>query len=231
MEIEAQEGLAIMMGHYTPVNCQHEFGVRFRALMERFQNVIRFGIVGHTHEESYQLNNSMTNPEKPVMVTSVGGSVTTYDFMNPTFMVIDFDAKTMLPVNMHTYYIDVEDANQAGSPNWKVLHDYIDTYSMKDMSPSSFKDLAVRIFTNKELATQFQYNKRRQNPNAPLKVDQLAIYCDLVTSEMHEANECTKTGGLTAYGTPYKLLSKHAGKWAIDSIVKNWVDYSFDILQ
>ena len=53
MEVEAQNGLAIMLGHYTPVNCQHEFGVRFRALMERFQNVIRFGLTGHTHLESY----------------------------------------------------------------------------------------------------------------------------------------------------------------------------------
>ena len=113
----------------------------------------------------------MTNPEKPVVVTSVGGSVTTYDFMNPTFMVIDFDAKTMLPVNMHTYYIDVEEANKAGKPSWEELHDYRDTYKMKDLSPSSFKDLAVRIFTDKDLATQFQFNKRRQNPNAPLKVD------------------------------------------------------------
>jgi len=50
----------------------------------------------------------MTNPEKPVVVTTVGGSVTTYDFMNPSFMVLDLDAKTMLPINMHTYYIDVD---------------------------------------------------------------------------------------------------------------------------
>lgn len=53
LEIEAQDGLAIMIGHYTPQNCQHEFGVRFRALMERFQNVIRFDLVGHTHSETF----------------------------------------------------------------------------------------------------------------------------------------------------------------------------------
>ena len=53
LEVEAQEGLAVLIGHYTPVNCQHEYGVRFRALMERFQNVIRFDVVGHTHMESY----------------------------------------------------------------------------------------------------------------------------------------------------------------------------------
>ena len=53
LEVEAQGGLAIMIGHYTPQDCQHQFGVRYRALMERFQHVIRFGVVGHTHLETY----------------------------------------------------------------------------------------------------------------------------------------------------------------------------------
>lgn len=52
-----------MIGHYTPNSCQHEWGVRYRALVERFQNVLRMGIVGHSHKESYQTHNSMTNPE------------------------------------------------------------------------------------------------------------------------------------------------------------------------
>ena len=82
--------------------------------MERFQNVIRFAAVGHTHKETYQIANSMTNPEKPVVVATVGGSVTTYDYNNPSFMVLDLDLATMLPTNMHSYYIDVEVANKAG---------------------------------------------------------------------------------------------------------------------
>lgn len=190
MQVEAEGGLAIMMGHYTPFNCQHQFGVRFRALQERFQNVIRFGLVGHTHTEYFELNNSMTNPEKPVVVTSVGGSVTTYDFMNPSFMVIDFDAKTMLPVNMHTYYIDVDETNARGSPDWRELHDYVESYKMADLRPSNFKDLATRIFTDKELATTFQRHKRRDNKNDRSEVNQLDMYCDLVTSEEHQNNEC-----------------------------------------
>ena len=136
--------------------------------------------------ESYQLNNSMTNPEKPVVVTSVGGSVTTYDFMNPSFMVLDIDAKTMLPVNMHTYYIDVDEANEAGKPNWTELHDYKESYKMDDLRPSNFKDLATRIFTDKDLAKEFLYNERRHNKKYDYKVDQLNMYCDLVTSEQHE---------------------------------------------
>ena len=35
-EIEAAGGLAIVIAHYTPADCQHQFGTRFKALMERF---------------------------------------------------------------------------------------------------------------------------------------------------------------------------------------------------
>lgn len=216
------------MGHYTPVNCQHQFGVRFRALQERFQNVIRIGLVGHTHFETFQLNNSMTNPEKPVVVTSVVGSTTTYDFMNPSFMVIDFDAKTMLPVNMHTYYIDIDEANATGTPEWRELHDYKESYKMADLRPSNFKDLAVRIFTDKELATVFDHHKRRDSKNAKYELNQLNLYCDLVTSEQHQNFECNKTGGLSAYGLDYKMLSKKLPMYLVDRIISNWVDYSID---
>lgn len=66
------------------------------------------------------------------MVTSVGGSVTTYGDMNPSFMVLDLDSELMVPTNKHTYYMDMDAANKSGLPEWKELHDYIDEYSMPD---------------------------------------------------------------------------------------------------
>ena len=143
-------------------------------------------------------------------------------------MVLDLDAKTMLPVNMHSYYIDVDETNKEGAPNWKELHDYKESYKMDDLRPANFKDLAVRIFTDKELATTFEHHKRRDNKNAKYEIDQLFIYCDLVTSEEHQNRECNKTGELSAYGIDNKMISKHVGGWMVDKIIKNWVDYSFD---
>ena len=72
------------------------------------------GIVGHSHRESYETHNSMTNPEKPIMFTTVSGSATNMGFKNPSFMLIDLDAETMLPVNMHSYYMDLDEANETG---------------------------------------------------------------------------------------------------------------------
>jgi len=48
--------------------------------------------------------------------------------LNPSFAVIDFDAETMVPLNMHTYYLDLNDANATGTPKWELLHDMLETY-------------------------------------------------------------------------------------------------------
>jgi len=36
LEVEASGGIAILMGHHTPASCQHNWGIRLRALIERF---------------------------------------------------------------------------------------------------------------------------------------------------------------------------------------------------
>jgi len=56
----------------------------------------------------------------------------------------------------------------------------------------------------------------------------LQIYCDLATSEMHEANECMHSGGMTAYGRDFKLLSGKILQSLVDRIIGNWVHVSIN---
>lgn len=117
-----------MIAHFDPNDCQHQWGVRLRALLERYQNVVRFGMMGHTHRETFQVVKSMTNTDTPVMVHQIGGSVTTYSNLNPSFSIIRFDSEFMVPLNIETYYMDLEEANASGTPKWELLHDMLDTY-------------------------------------------------------------------------------------------------------
>ena len=99
---------------------------------------------------------------------------------------------------------------------------------MTDLRPSNFRDLAIRIFTDKGLALEFEHNKRRNPKHHEYELKQLHSYCNLVASEMHENHECLKTGGLSAYGMDYKLLSEHFSDYLVDKIFSKWVDYSID---
>ena len=140
--------------------------------MERFQHIVRFGLQGHTHTEFYEVTQSMSNLGKAIMWNNIGGSVTTYTSLNPSFMTIEFDAKTMLPVNMYTHTFDLEKANQDGnSPEWYLQHDYLTEYGLKDLSPQSMLELSERFKTDADLARQFEWNKSRKYGTEPESVD------------------------------------------------------------
>ena len=93
---------------------------------------------------------SITNPGKAVGLNTIGPSLTPYTEKNPSFSVIEFDAQTMLPVNMKTYYFDLNVANAAAgdTPGWTLLHDYLETYDLPDMSPASMLGLSERFQTD-----------------------------------------------------------------------------------
>lgn len=192
--------------------------------MERYQNVIRFGLQGHTHSETFQVARSMTNVGKPVMVHSIGGSVTTYTYLNPSFAVIQFDAKTMVPLNMFTYSMDLFDANETGVPKWELLHDMLDTYDMPDLRPSHFLDLADRIWHDQDLANTYMWNESRQAGDEPTDVDRLELYCNLSSSEMHEQHYCNKNDGINSrYGQNFWKFSPHG---IVDNAVGNWIKFT-----
>ena len=59
-------------------------------------------------------------------------------------MLTELDAETLLPIQKHSYWFDLEKANSEGHPKWQS-HDYLKSYKMDDMSPESHMKLANRI--------------------------------------------------------------------------------------
>lgn len=62
----------------------------------------------------YEITQSISNPEMPIMLNSIGGSLTTMDGFNPMFSVLDLDEETLLPLNIHAYSFDLKNANTVG---------------------------------------------------------------------------------------------------------------------
>jgi hypothetical protein len=55
-ELESIGGLAIVTFHITPDDgCNHDFGVRYRAIMERYQHIIRMTLTAHTHSDLFKV--------------------------------------------------------------------------------------------------------------------------------------------------------------------------------
>lgn len=85
---------------------------------------------------------------------------------NPTFMTLDLDVETLLPVNKETHYFDLEQANTDGTPTWKSA-DYLSTWKLADLSPSSMKDFANRIKSDASLAALWEWNSLGRSHDLP----------------------------------------------------------------
>ena len=54
--LEKQKGTAILIGHIFPSECTHPWALRFRAVLERYQAIIRINLFGHSHSDEFKLS-------------------------------------------------------------------------------------------------------------------------------------------------------------------------------
>jgi len=137
-ELEEEGGMAILIGHIPPLyyECMHGWSIRFKALYERYQHIIRMSLYGHDHQEWLQLYTPVKNPRRHMGVSILSGSATTHLKMNPSFSMITVDQLLMLPMNMHTHFFNITKANEdPKGAKWELLHDILTEYGMRNMSP------------------------------------------------------------------------------------------------
>lgn len=163
----------------------------------------------------------MTHPDRAVGLNSIGGSVTPYTNTNPSFAVVEFDALTMLPINMHTYYFDLTTANASSSetPGWSYLHDWKETYGLPDLSPASMLAFSERMRVDKELAITYFWNKNRQVGNRPTEVDQHYLYCYTTTTEINQQKACMQDSPSPGFN-----FAGLTGAQVVDFLLPNWVE-------
>ena len=120
---------------------------------------MRFSSFGHSHSESIHITEAI-NTTQPIGFWFITGSGTSGGDKNPAFTVIDFDEEYMVPVNTHTYIMNITEANAHSDekPVWFELHDLLKEYDMPDLSPSSVLDLINRMYNDVDLASQYEWN-------------------------------------------------------------------------
>ena len=164
-QIEAEHGIAIIISHVPPGSDDmlYEWAVRYQALMDRFQHIVRFSVFGHMHIEQHGLTNALLS-RKPVGVHYWTGCVSTWGGINPSFRMFEVDAQTMLPVKVHTYVLNMERQNAEELPYWAWDHEMTQYYGMRDLSPASFMELSDRMLEKEELALRFLRTTSNNGP-------------------------------------------------------------------
>ena len=196
--LDAVGGRAIIIGHVPPLfsECNHGWSVRYQALVERYQNVIKFGLFGHDHKEQIQLITSPKNNQKRIGLQFMGGSATTFWKNNPSFTVINVDDQLLLATNFETHFFNITKAAQnPKNASWERLHDYKIDFNLLDMSPDEvFRGLAQRVLNEEKVAQIYYWNKFRRAEGMQAKscsyFCRLQLFCEIAHPEQFEYNNC-----------------------------------------
>ena len=134
--------------------------------MERFQHIVRFSSFGHSHDEQFYITNAI-NTTDAISWSFISGSGTSGDNRNPAFTVIEWDEEFMVPLNTHTYFMNLtlQNMNPEAQVLWTELHDLINEYKLVDLSPNSMVDFTNRLQTDTDLAALYEWNMNRRGGN------------------------------------------------------------------
>eukprot|EP00345_Euplotes_harpa_P014290 CAMPEP_0168352526 /NCGR_PEP_ID=MMETSP0213-20121227/22640_1 /TAXON_ID=151035 /ORGANISM="Euplotes harpa, Strain FSP1.4" /LENGTH=520 /DNA_ID=CAMNT_0008363827 /DNA_START=173 /DNA_END=1731 /DNA_ORIENTATION=+ len=195
-QMEKNGEVGIIVGHISPgvADCITSISTRFRALMERYQHVIRINLFGHTHNEEFEVVRSKDG--KAINVNHLAPSFTTFTGHNPSFRAITLDVKTKLPVKIETYTLNMRKANlNDEDAKFLFAHELAAEYNLHDLSPNSFLNLTSRFRTDEAIALKYENNKSARGVASPVSNGcddecRKALACHTSNSVYADAREC-----------------------------------------
>jgi len=154
-DCHVNERVAFIIAHIAPgyMECNRQWSLRFNALLERYQHVVRLMTFGHDHRDLFQVMKSLSTGN-PINVAHMAGQLSSKK-QQPSFRVYTMDTEYNVPVKIETYYLDLEEINTNDNLEFTPSKIYPDSFGMSDLRPSNWLALAERFKTDPAFALEF----------------------------------------------------------------------------
>lgn len=211
-----QSGVVVwIIGHVPPSyqDCVKEWSLRYSALIERYQHLIRFTTFGHIHTEEFSITRSLSS-NRPITVEYISGNFGTFDKMNPTARLYKFHSEKHIPVDFDVYEFDIEKANTEG-PSMEVSFSFKKDFGLNSLSPSAQTQLSRDFSIDSQKAKkyqQFKYKGSKKMKDCDQNCKRHA-YCFTFTQLKDRRAKClgTEIVKLTEFFPDY--IGKAFGPW------------------
>ena len=169
---------------------------------------------GHTHSDEFelffdhdQLNLAKSTKEltelSPVSIAYLAPSMTTFVVTNPGYRIYEVDADTLEVINYHNYFLDLPHANKQSednpkhTPEFEYSYNPIEHYQMKDLTVSSWLELAERMYKNFTLLNDYLYLSKNKADSAAMiesmcgdEVCKKRSICEILRGKSHDNRLC-----------------------------------------
>lgn len=198
---EHNKEVAYIIGHIPPgdVFTLGEWSTRFRALVNRFTNIIRGQFYGHTHYDEFKNVKSYRDDELSAGTVWAVGSMTSYPRKEPGIRTWEVDAETWHIWDFEQYRMYLDKANKAAdnvrksknytsqdlwnTGQWEVAYRFKEYYGLDSMNFEELAKLVERTKTDKKLSEKLIKMMHCEGPDSVKRIDeQKWTYCRFANS-------------------------------------------------
>ncbi len=148
----------LIIGHFPPstsfgamgklcalTNQRIEWSKRYLVLVDRYANIIRGQLFGHTHQDSFQVERSL-RPGEVAGVAIEHSSITPNFQLNPAYRVYEMDPVTHALIDYTQYRLNLTAANALDRPEWNFTYRFTEYYGVPDLEPHTYAWLAEKVY-------------------------------------------------------------------------------------
>ncbi|XP_072029445.1 sphingomyelin phosphodiesterase-like [Amphiura filiformis] len=141
-----------ILGHIPPGSCAKVWTANYYRIVDRYESTIVAQFFGHTHKDEFELFYDVDTLKRPTNVVYVGGSVTTYSQINPSYRVYTVDGNysgsSWVVLDHATHILNITEANLTDKPKWQLEYTAKSAYGMESLLPSDWEKVVQEFKTN-----------------------------------------------------------------------------------
>jgi len=184
-----------VIGHIPPGSCAKTWTANYYRIVDRYESTIVAQFFGHTHKDSFELFYDEKTLTRPTNIVYIGGSVTTYSQINPSYRMYTVDGNyngtSWVVLDHSTHILNITDANLTDKPIWLPEYTAKTAYNMTSLLPGDWEHVVQQFKNNDTMFMQFRKFYYKSHVTGPCDAScKAGMICDLQSARGGDPSLC-----------------------------------------
>ena len=207
-----KDGEYIYLIDHFPINSNFqltECAQRLRALIDRFDYIIRGFFSGHTHLDDISPVRTYFEPKPIININYIAPPLTTYPGRHPSFRQFILDSNTKNVIDYEQYRLNITEANEKGVANWFITYKATELFNVTDLTKL---DKIFKINVDGEYILQRYAQGKEEDKILHNKNEIRHAQCQIESDTYHDYFLCAAD---TIFSRDYlwEFLNDISGEW------------------
>ena len=212
-----KDGEYIYLIDHFPINSIFELtecAQRLRALIDRFDYIIRGFFSGHTHLDDISPVRTYFEPKPIININYIAPPLTTYPGRHPSFRQFIIDSNTKNIIDYEQYRLNITEANEKNEANWFITYKATELFNVTDLTEL---DKIFKINVDGEYIIQRYAQGKEEEKILHNKKEIKYAQCQIDSDTYHDYYICAAD---TIFSKDYlfEFLNDLSGEWPVNPV-------------